>query len=295
MVACNVYYFIFITFRKILIMSNFLTPKWVKDTVFYQIFPDRFYNGNNQNDLPSTVPWNYKPTRKNFFGGDLEGIIKKLPYLDKLGINAIYLTPIFKAPSNHKYDTEDYFSIDPYFGDIDTFKILLKTAHSKDIKIIIDGVFNHTGDNYWAFKDVMKNEKNSPYIDWYFINIFPLIKKPKPNYVTFGDAYFLPKLNINNLEVKRYILNVVKFWTEMGIDGWRLDVPFMVAHSFWKEFRTLVKKINPNAYLVGEIWKNAKPWLLGDEFDGSMNYRLRDVIIKYFIKNEINTKEFDNK
>ncbi|MBM3702609.1 MAG: glycoside hydrolase family 13 protein [Actinobacteria bacterium] len=275
---------------------KFKIPDWVRNSIFYQIFIDRFYNGNKNNDPIRTDRWGSKPTRKNFFGGDLEGIVKKLPYLKNLGINAIYLTPIFKASTNHKYDTEDYFSIDPSFGDIDTFKKLLKIAHNKDIKIIIDGVFNHTGDNFWAFKDIIKNKKSSPYIDWYFINDFPIIKKPKPNYATFYDCYYLPKLNVDNTEVKKYIFNIVKFWTKMGIDGWRLDtVPFIKNHNFWKEFRILVKEVNPNAYLVGEIWENARPWLLGDEFDGSMNYRLRDLVIKFFIKKEIDAKEFNNR
>lgn len=287
-------------------IDKFKTPDWVRNSIFYQIFIDRFYDGNRDNNPVHTDKWGCKPTRENFFGGDLEGIIKKLPYLEKLGINAVYLTPIFKAPSNHKYDTEDYMKIDPSFGNINIFKKLLKIAHDRGIRVIVDGVFNHTGDNFWAFKDVIKNERESPYVDWYFINNFPLTKKPRPNYATFGDAYFLPKLNVDNPEVKKYIFDVVKFWTKMGIDGWRLDAaPFLIKnHKFWKEFRILVKNINPNAYLVGEIWlvgenwevlENPKPWLLGDEFDGSMNYRLRDLIIKFFIKEEINAKEFDNK
>jgi len=277
-------------------IDKFKTPDWVRNSIFYQIFIDRFYDGNRDNDPVHTDKWGSKPTRGNFFGGDLEGIIKKLPYLEKLGINAVYLTPIFKAPSNHKYDTEDYMVIDPYFGDISVFKKLIKEAHKKGIKIILDGVFNHTGNKFWAFNDVLKKEKKSSYLNWYFINSFPIVEEPEPNYATFGKAYFLPKLNVDNPAVKKYIFNVVRFWTQMGIDGWRLDVPFMIKdHNFWKEFRILVKKINPNAYLVGEIWENSKPWLLGDEFDGSMNYRLRDLIIKFFIKEEINAKEFDNK
>lgn len=277
-------------------MEEFKSPDWVKDSIFYQIFIDRFYDGNEDNNPTITERWGYKPTINNFFGGDLEGVIKKLPYLENLGINAIYLTPIFRAPSNHKYDTEDYIEIDPSFGNISIFKKLLKVAHSRDIKIIIDGVFNHTGDKFWAFRDVLKKGKDSLYLNWYFINNFPLIKKPKPNYATFGDAYFLPKLNVDNTKVKKYIFNIVEFWTKMGIDGWRLDVPFMIKnHNFWKEFRRLVKNINPNAYLVGEIWESAKPWLLGDEFDGSINYSLRKLIIEYFVNGEVTAKEFDDK
>jgi len=276
-------------------IDKFETPDWVRNSIFYQIFIDRFYDGNKDNNPVHTDKWGCKPTRENFFGGDLEGIIKKLSYLEEFGINAVYLNPIFTARSNHKYDTVDYFSIDPSFGDIGIFKKLLETAHNKGIRIIIDGVFNHTGNNFFAFKDILKKGKESSYLNWYFINDFPIVKKPKPNYATFGDCYDLPKLNVDNPEVKKYIFNIVKFWTKMGIDGWRLDVPYLIEnHNFWKLFRNEVKNINPDAYLVGEIWENARPWLLGDEFEGAMNYCLRDLIIKFFIKEEINAKEFDN-
>ena len=270
------------------------TPDWVKDSIFYQIFVDRFYDGNETNNYKKNSNWGEIPSRESFYGGDLEGIIAKLPYLIDLGIDAIYLTPIFKAPSNHKYDTEDYMSIDTSFGDIRIFKELLKIAHNNNIKIVIDGVFNHTGEQFWAFKDIKKNKEKSPYINWYFVESLPIVKKPKPNYKIFADAEFLPKLNVENAEVKKYIFDIVEFWTKTGIDGWRLDVPFEIGnHDFWKEFRNIIKSINSDAYLVGEIWENAKPWLSWNEFDGAMNYRLLELIKSYFVKMESTSEYFE--
>jgi cyclomaltodextrinase / maltogenic alpha-amylase / neopullulanase len=268
-------------------------PEWVKDSIFYQIFVDRFFDGNKNNNYNVNSRWGELPTRENFFGGDLEGISAKITYLKDLGITAIYLTPIFKAPSNHKYDTEDYLKIDPSFGNIDTLKKLLEIAHDNDIRIILDGVFNHTGDYFWAFRDIIKNGKNSPYLDWYFVENIPVVRKPKPNYKIFGEAEFLPKINLENPEVKKYIFEVVKFWTNTGIDGWRLDVPFEIKnHDFWKEFRYIVKKIKKDAYLVGEFWEDASPWLEGDEFDGATNYRLLDLIKSYFVHAKAGKEDF---
>ena len=152
----------------------FETPEWVKHAIFYQIFPDRFYNGDPNNDPPKTVEWGSKPTRNNFFGGDLRGIIEKLPYLKELGITAIYLTPIFKSKTNHKYDVIDYMKIDEHFGDINTLKELVSKAHKNGIKIILDGVFNHSSKDFWAFKDILEKQEKSKYLNWYFIKSFPV-------------------------------------------------------------------------------------------------------------------------
>lgn len=276
-------------------MKKELNPNWVKDAIFYQIFPERFFNGNPENDPPNTVPWESKPTRNNFFGGDLEGIIKKLDYLKELGINAIYLNPIFKSESNHKYNTEDYLSIDPHFGDLSIFRKLLSETHKLSIKIILDGVFNHASERFWAFDDLVNKGPKSEFKDWFYISDFPIIKKPKPNYLTFGEEYKMPKLRIENNIVKEYIFSIIRFWGKYGIDGWRLDVPFLIKDkNFWKTFRKIVKEINPNSYLVGEIWENASLWLKGDEFDGTMNYRLRKLIIDFFVKKKISTEVFTN-
>lgn len=295
----------------------FLTPDWVKYAVFYQIFPDRFYNGNPRNDpkLPSRPdgkPWSLtdsyledwetgKPSWANFFGGDLEGVMKKISYLKELGITAIYFNPIFKSPSNHKYDTQDYLVIDPSFGSNETFKQLVELCHQNGIRVIIDGVFNHTADEHWAFEDVKKRGKQSPYWDWYFIKRWPFPQfsetvKPIDYYECWWGFGDLPKLNVGNREVKEYIFKVVKYWMEYaGIDGWRLDVPNELPHWFWIEFRNLVKSINPDAYIVGEIWGSAVPWLQGDQFDAVMNYQFRNVMIDFFARNNINVTTFDER
>lgn len=274
---------------------NFKTPDWVKDAVFYQIFPERFYNGNPKNDPPGTEPWGSKPKLFNFMGGDLEGVIQKLPYLKSLGINAIYFNPIFEAPtSNHKYDTANYMKIDPAFGDINTFKALVQKAHSMGIKVLLDAVFNHSGDHHWAFKDAEKNGPNSKYWNWYLFHGFPVVKDPKPNYDSWWGFASLPKFNEYNPEVRDHLFKVAEFWTKLGIDGWRLDVPNEVRDmNFWREFRKRVKAINPEAYIVGEIWGDGSPWLQGDQFDAVMNYQFRDLVFNFLIKEESNVDQID--
>lgn len=271
------------------------TPDWVKDAIFYQIFPERFNNGEKSNDPPGTEPWGSKPDLYNFMGGDLEGVIQKLPYLKDLGVNAIYFNPIFEAKnSNHKYNTSDYMKIDPAFGDIETFHRLITAAHSMGIKVILDAVFNHSGDTHWAFQDAMKNGPSSKYWNWYLIHDFPVVQKPKPNYESWWGFASLPKFNEYNPEVRKYLLGVADYWSKQGIDGWRLDVPNEVRDmNFWREFRTTVKNVNPNIYIVGEIWGDGSPWLQGDQFDAVMNYQFRDQIFNFIVKDKSNVDQFD--
>lgn len=268
-------------------------PDWVKDAVFYEIFPERFANGDPNNDPPGVEPWGGIPTRTNFFGGDLQGIINELEYLETLGINALYLTPIFAANTNHKYDTVDYYRIDPHFGDLETFRRLLREAHRRGIRIVLDAVFNHVGEGFWAFRDVVERGEASPYVNWFYIEDLPVTKKPTPNYATFENADYLVKLNVHNPEVRHYLYDVARHWTREGIDGWRLDVPFLMNHRFWKGFRRAVKEINPELYIVAEIWQQATDWLQGDECDGAMNYRLRDLILDFFLRGKLDGPAFD--
>ncbi|MFH0777175.1 MAG: alpha amylase N-terminal ig-like domain-containing protein, partial [Candidatus Eisenbacteria bacterium] len=220
----------------------FETPAWVRDAVFYQIFPERFRNGDTSNDPPGTVKWDAGPANFNFFGGDLQGVIDGLPYLDSLGVSAIYFNPIFEATSNHKYNTQDYMKIDHRFGTLETFETLLREAHGRDIKIVLDGVFNHSGYEFWAFQDIVDNGPASRYVNWYTIHSFPVVKEPKPSYECWWGFGDLPKLNTYNADVRKYVFDVTDFWTDrVGIDGWRLDVPNEVPHEFWKEFRKKVK------------------------------------------------------
>lgn len=270
----------------------FRTPEWVHDAVFYQIFPDRFANGDPTNDPPGTRPWGEPPTRDNFFGGDFQGIIEKIPYLRDLGITAVWLNPIFQSVSNHKYDTADYMRVDASFGDLAKFRELVEAFHAAGIRVVLDGVFNHTGDEFWAFQDIVEKGPASPYVNWYHVHGFPVRRSPKPNYETWWGFADLPKLNMGNPEVRAYILNVVTFWMrEAGIDGWRLDVPNEIDHSFWKVFRDHVKSINPDAYIVGEIWQDGTPWLKGDEFDAVMNYVFRDAVLDFFARKKASASE----
>jgi len=268
-------------------------PDWVKDAIFYEIFPERFANGDPSNDPPGVEPWGGIPTRANFFGGDLQGIINKLDYLTALGVNAIYLTPIFAANTNHKYDTVDYYRIDPHFGDLETFRRLLREAHERELRIVLDAVFNHVGDGFWAFRDVVERGEASPYVNWFYIEGLPITRTPMPNYATYENAHYLVKLNVHNPDVRRYLYNVARHWTREGIDGWRLDVPYLMNHHFWKGFRRVVKEINPNLYIVAEIWQQATDWLQGDECDGAMNYRLRDLVLDFFVHKRLDALAFD--
>lgn len=258
-------------------------PAWVKDAVFYQIFPDRFENGNPDNDPPNKAPWGTKPTVHSFMGGDLAGILQRMDYLTDLGINAIYLNPIFQSPSTHRYNTSDYFRIDPKLGGMDDWQALVKAAHQRDIRIILDGVFNHCGRGFFAFNDILENGKHSPYRDWFHILRYPVgaySRGKAKDYLGWWRHKSLPKFNTGNPEVRRYLLDVARYWIEQGADGWRLDVPNEIDDdAFWAEFRQVVRAVNPEAYLVGEIWDIAARWVGDDHFDGLMNYPLRTALL----------------
>lgn len=274
----------------------FEIPEWVQDAVFYQIFPERFYNGNTSNDPENIQPWGAEPDRTSFFGGDLEGIIKKLDYLVDLGINALYLTPIFLSPSNHKYNIDDYYQVDPAFGEFETARLLVEEAHKRGIRVILDAVFNHCGFNFFAFKDVRQNGKKSRYVDWFDIEDFPVKTTPPVNYRTFAnDVVSMPKLMTENPEVREYLLEVARYWIrEIDADGWRLDVANEVDHHFWREFRQVVKSEKKDAYIVGEIWHDAQEWLRGDQFDAVMNYKFTYPVIDFFATRKIGPGTFDS-
>jgi neopullulanase len=276
--------------------APFTTPDWVKHAVFYQIFPDRFANGDPANDLENVQPWGSPPTFNNSMGGDLQGIIERLGYLEQLGISALYLTPIFLSSSNHKYHTDDYYRIDPRFGDLACFKRLLDEAHRRGMRVILDGVFNHCGRGFFAFTDVLENESASAYLRWFQISGLPLhpYDSSKPaNYAAWWGMRALPKFNTDHPPVRRFLLDVARYWIEQGADGWRLDVPNEIAdHNFWRAFRNVVKQANPEAYIVGEIWNDATPWLDGTQFDAVMNYIFRDLCRDYFARSALRTDQF---
>lgn len=282
-------------------IDAFHAPEWVKETVWYQIFPERFANGDVTNDPAGTLEWGSEdPTPHNFFGGDLQGVIDHLDYLQELGINGLYFCPIFKATSNHKYDTEDYFKVDPCFGEGALFKELVEQAHRRNMKVMIDAVFNHIGDHSPQWQDVLEKGEASQYSDWFHIHQFPVTYTETDNFEVAEDLTFdtfaftphMPKWNTANPKVMDYLLGIATYWIdEYDIDAWRLDVANEVDHHFWKKFHEACISRKPDFYMLGEIWHTSQPWLSGDEFTGVMNYSYCEAMIQYFNKKEISAQK----
>jgi cyclomaltodextrinase / maltogenic alpha-amylase / neopullulanase len=266
---------------------NVSTPDWVKDAVFYQIFPDRFAKSERVEKPHNLETWDSPPTRHGFKGGDLMGIAEHLDYLVDLGVDAIYLTPIFQSTANHRYHTFDYYRVDPILGDNTAFKALLDEAHSRGLRIILDGVFNHASRGFYQFNHTLENGNASPYLDWFRFKNFP--PHAYDDYGPAGyDAWWglkaLPRFNHQNPQVREFIMQVAEHWIRQGIDGWRLDVPAEIDDDdFWREFRARVKRANPEAYIVGEIWHRATRWLAGDQFDAVMNYQFTRACLNFFL------------
>ncbi|MGM0413708.1 MAG: alpha amylase N-terminal ig-like domain-containing protein [Bacillota bacterium] len=269
-------------------------PDWPKKQVIYQIFPDRFYRSGNDNKAKDS--WGDLPTRDSLYGGNLRGIIDKLDYIENMGFTTIYLTPIFKSPSNHKYNIDDYYQIDSNFGNLETAKMLIEEAHKRDIKIILDAVFNHSGSGFFAFQDLIQNGEKSKYINWYHPEKFP-VSLDKVNYKTFANNISqMPRLNMDNLATQNYFLEVARYWTEeLDLDGWRLDVADEVSSDFWYKFRNELKKINSNIFIIGEVWYRANRWLEGDQFDSVMNYDLQKDIFSLIINKTITADAFSKR
>ncbi|MET3558443.1 glycosidase [Streptococcus rupicaprae] len=265
---------------------------WVDSAVFYQIFVDRFYRGDaEKDDTYINMAWTDRPLPKSFAGGDLEGIRQKLHYLKDLGINTIYLTPIFSSISNHKYDIRDYYDVDKQFGSKLSLKQLIEDIHELDMKIILDAVYNHSSDLLPEFQDVIKNGKDSSYFDWFMID-GETVDQKAINYETFAACSYMPKFNTSNLEVQDYLLDVTLYWTrEFQLDGWRLDVSDEVSHDFWRRFRKAVKAVNPNIIIIGENWHDAYPYLQGDQYDGIMNYAFTKACLDYFAAETLSSQE----
>jgi glycosidase len=259
------------------------TPYWLQDAIFYQIFPDRFANGDPTNDPVNLQKWGAKPTNWGFQGGDLRGIIQRFDYLLDLGVNAIYLNPIFQSPFNHRYAASDYYKIDPKLGDLSDFDALIDVAHRNHVRVVLDGVFNHCGRGFFAFNDLLENEEHSAYKDWFNVHRFPLNAYgggEAENYEGWWKFKSLPKFNTKNKQVRKYLFDVARYWIERGADGWRLDVPNEIDDdSFWAEFRQVVKSANRDACIIGEIWLADPRWVDDKHCDGLMHYPLRAAVL----------------
>jgi len=306
-------------------------PDWVRDAVFYQIFPDRFASSRRVLKPGPLEPWDAPPTTHGFKGGDLLGIAEHLDELAEFGTTALYLTPVFASASNHRYHTFDYELVDPLLGGDAALRELIDAAHARKMRIILDGVFNHASRGFWPFHHVLENGAASPYRDWFYLDpevragrrglvaypgraeseamdrfqSGPVVPPdavvgappgpaaPPPatsisaservlGYRAWWDLPALPKLNHSNPAVREYLYAVAERWLRFGIDGWRLDVPQEIGEpGFWEEFRRRALAVNPEAYLVGELWNPAPEWLTGDRFDAAMNYPLTEAILSF--------------
>ncbi|MDJ0496382.1 MAG: glycoside hydrolase family 13 protein [Acidimicrobiia bacterium] len=270
-------------------------PAWVKDAVFYQIFPDRFAKSARLEKPANLQAWGAPPTRHGFMGGDLLGIADNLGYLRDLGINALYLNPIFVSGANHRYHTDDYYTVDPLLGGNAALDELIEKAHAVGIRIVLDGVFNHVGRGFHQFHSIVENDGESPYLDWFTIDDLPLnpYGKGPANYLAWWNLKPLPRLDTDNPVVREYIMQVAEHWLRRGIDGWRLDVPEEItADGFWEEFRQRVRAVNPDAYIVGEIWEDSSDFIVGGtRFDATMNYLLTVDIIAFAAGKHIDPKQ----
>lgn len=266
--------------------AQFDTPHWLPDAVFYQIFPDRFARSNAIPKPGGLERWDSAPTQCGFKGGDLVGVTEQLDYLTDLGITALYLCPIFRSAANHRYHTHDYYEVDTILGGNQALAALLQQAHHRGMRVVIDGVFNHASRGFLQFNSVLENGAQSPYFDWFTVHSWPLHPYPTvgdaPGYACWVDLPALPEFNLTNPTVREFLLRVGEYWIEQGVDGWRLDVACEIDDDFWREFRRRIKRIDPDAYIVGEIWVDAGRWLEGDQFDGVMNYLFAEACLGFF-------------
>ena len=308
-------------------MARFKTPEWAHGAVIYQIFPDRFANADPLTDPPDVEPWDGPPTSRGFRGGDLTGITGKLPYLAELGVDLIYLNPIFHSPSNHRYDAIDYYTVDPVLGTNEEFKRLVGEAHHLGMRVVIDASFNHVHPSFFAFQDLIEHGDQSEYVGWFDVHEWPIHIKHRPHepstwasewmpvwqqqtglpivdvsdegpvvepsYDSWYGVATMPRVNLTNADARRYMLDVTSHWIrEYGIDGWRMDVARYVDVDFWDDFRATAKAANPDAFLICEVMGDASQWLQGSRFDATMNYTFRDINLGFFAHDEVDGTEF---
>ena len=270
--------------------------EWLSQASFYQIFIDRFCMADENKDKNYiNLKWGDIPNPKSFAGGDLKGIISKLDYIKALGCDALYLTPIFKSPSNHKYDIVDYFDVDPDFGDKTDLKNLVKELHNREMKLVLDAVFNHVSELNDKFQDVISKGKESEYYDWFVIKGDYPCAEPL-NYEVFAECTYMPKWNTSNIHVQDYLISIATYYIkEFDIDGWRLDVSDEISHDFWRRFRKEVKAAKESAVIIGENWHNASNYLRGDQYDSIMNYAFTKAALDYFAYGQLDAQGVANK
>lgn len=265
-------------------------PHWAQGKVGYQIFPDRFFRAGPTNK--GLEPWQGgRVSNAVVFGGNLAGIREKIPYLKQLGVGFLYLTPVFLSDTAHRYNTHDYYQIDPLLGDMQDLKDLVLDLHQNGMRMLLDGVFNHSGTRFAPFLDAREKGRDSPYHDWFFFD-----KQHKNGYHSFAFEPRMPKLNLKNPQAAAYFLDVGRYYLrEIGVDGWRLDVSPEVWPDFWRQFRKMVKQENPEAILVAECWDRSQEWVsVGDMFDGTMNYLLSRAIWRFLANREVDLVAFDS-
>ncbi len=270
------------------------TPDWVRDAVFYQIFPDRFAKSERVKKPSGLEPWTSPPTIHGYKGGDLLGVVEHLDYLQDLGITALYFNPVFQSASNHRYHTHDYYNIDPMLGGNKALRELIDALHERGMKIMLDGVFNHASRGFFQFNDILENGSESAYLDWFHVRKFPLNAyggRGGLGYEAWWNLPALPKFNTDTPAVREFLWDVATHWLKTGVDAWRLDVPNEIRDdAFWREFRRRCRAVNPGCYIVGEIWDDATRWLQGDQFDAVMNYPFTRAAFG-FTASELDTKE----
>jgi cyclomaltodextrinase len=271
----------------------FRVPDWTGKAIVYQIFPDRFADGDPTNDPKNVQPFGAKPTYSNRFGGDAVGVQQHVDYLKSLGVGVVYFNPVFSSPSNHRYDTSDYLKIDPEFGTNAEFDAMTRTLQAAGIRTVMDFAFNHTATNFFAFQDIRDHGQASPYLSWYFIKSFPVTVHENPPYVAWYNFPSMPKLNVVNPATEKYLLDSVDYWrTHAALAGVRLDVANEVDPKLWRDLRAREKSADPNFWIVGEEWGNASQWLKGDQWDSTMGYEFRGDCLALFADRTIAPSEF---
>ncbi len=309
-------------------IPNHSVPDWMRGAVIYQIFPDRFESGDPSLTQVDAQPWGAEPTSHEFMGGDLDGITQRLDYLVELGVDVIYLNPIFTAPSNHRYDTTDYETVDPMLGGNAALDRLVATAHERDIKILLDTSLNHMSPGFFAFQDIIANGPNSEYAGWFKVTeyppkiryrpdlvadsplwaqrlpalaeatgleIEPVVSGPivQPTYEAWYGVPQMPRVDLQDPAARQYMIDVTTRWiTEHDVDGWRMDVVRYMDHDFWVDLRQAVRAVRDDTYLLAEVMGDSRRWLRGDEFDSAMNYTFRDLCVDFFGRRAINAEEF---